>query len=58
MIVSLIVVGLVGVGFTRLVMLAMEMRDDYEDRGEEHVMNVSRKRQSIHARMGEMAKPK
>lgn len=58
MIVSLIVVGLVGIGFTRLALMALELRDDFEDRGEHHVENVSRKRREIHARMSEMAKPK
>lgn len=58
MIVSLIVVALVGVGFTRLTMLALELREDYNNpQSGWDVMDVPRKRRVIHSKMANMAKP-
>lgn len=56
MMISLIVVALVGVGFTRLTMLALELRDNYEGDGEFPV-DMGRKRVDAHNRMVSMAKP-
>ncbi|KAJ8600988.1 hypothetical protein CTAYLR_006340 [Chrysophaeum taylorii] len=61
MIISLIVVALVGIGFTRLTMLALELRDDYASPNEAgwdgYGLDVTRKRRMVHAKMARMAKP-
>lgn len=54
--ISLIVVALVGIGFTRLTMLALELRDNYEDGADEPV-DMSRKRVDAHNKMVRMSKP-
>ena len=56
MMISLIVVALVGIGFTRLTMLALELRDNYDDAGEEPV-DIGRKRLEVHNKMVQLAKP-
>ncbi len=54
MIVSLVVVVLVGIGFTRLTMLALELRDNFD---EDEPLDVGRKRVDCHNRMRAMTKP-
>lgn len=54
--ISLIVVALVGIGFTRLTMLALELRDNYED-GVDEPVDMSRKRVDAHNKMVRMSKP-
>lgn len=54
MIVSLVVVVLVGIGFTRLTMLALELRDNFD---EDEPLDVGRKRVECHNRMKAMTKP-
>jgi len=55
--ISLIVVALVGIGFTRLTMLALELRDNYEDNPSDEPVDLSRKRVDAHNKMVSMAKP-
>lgn len=57
MMISLIVVALVGIGFTRLTMLALELRDNYEDGTSDEPVDMSRKRVDAHNRMVNMPKP-
>mmetsp|Transcript_6128 Transcript_6128/g.18494 ORF Transcript_6128/g.18494 Transcript_6128/m.18494 type:complete len:234 (-) Transcript_6128:462-1163(-) len=57
MMISLIVVALVGIGFTRLTMLALELRDNYEDNPSDEPVDLSRKRVDAHNKMVSMAKP-
>ena len=52
--VSLVVVVLVGIGFTRLTMLALELRDNFD---EDEPLDVGRKRVDCHNRMRAMSKP-
>lgn len=55
--ISLIVVALVGIGFTRLTMLALELRDNYEDGPNDGPADMTRKRVDAHNRMVSMPKP-
>ncbi|KAJ8608511.1 hypothetical protein CTAYLR_005720 [Chrysophaeum taylorii] len=57
MMISLIVVALVGIGFTRLTMLALELRDNYDDGANDEPVDLSRKRVDAHNRMVNMVKP-
>mmetsp|Transcript_22094 Transcript_22094/g.68004 ORF Transcript_22094/g.68004 Transcript_22094/m.68004 type:complete len:212 (-) Transcript_22094:560-1195(-) len=56
MMISLIVVALVGIGFTRLTMLALELRDNYDDNPDEPA-DIGRKRLEVHNKMVTQAKP-
>lgn len=57
MMISLIVVALVGIGFTRLTMLALELRDNFDEMNGEETIDMGRKRVDCHNRMRTMAKP-
>jgi len=50
-------VALVGIGFTRLTMLALELRDNYEDASGEEPVDIGRRRVETHNKMVQMAKP-
>ena len=55
--ISLIVVALVGIGFTRLTMLALELRDNYDEAAGEEPVDIGRKRLEVHNKMVALAKP-
>ena len=57
MMISLIVVALVGIGFTRLTMLALELRDNFDEISGEEPIDMGRKRVDAHNRMRTMSKP-
>ena len=57
MMISLIVVALVGIGFTRLTMLALELRDNFDDVAGDEPIDMGRKRVDAHNKMRQMPKP-
>jgi len=55
--ISLVVVALVGIGFTRLTMLALELRDNFDDADGDEPADMGRKRIEAHNKMRHASKP-